>query len=434
MKLFYWLASAFFAIAIFSAYLYFSQSKKAPVSIAKTEIAPEIITKPEPTIFYGMEVDSLTIVHNTIKRNQNLSDILSPYNVSKDAIYDLSVSSKGIFNIRKIGANKPYDLIHFNDSLQTAKAMVYYHNDIDYVIFHLDDSVYVEKGAKEVITREQTATGIIYKSLAVTMDEMGLSPMLTNEIADVFAWQIDFFRLYPGDRFKVVYEEQLVGDKQIGISAIKAAVFEHNGYSNYAYYYDQGTSIDYFDDEGKSLRKAFLKYPVQFSRISSRYSGNRYHPVQKRYKAHRGTDFAAPRGTPIRSVGEGVVVEAKYGKYNGNYVKIRHNSIYTTQYLHMSKIASGMKPGTHVKQGQTIGYVGATGLARGNHVCYRFWKSGYQVDALKVKLPSSEPIKEERLANFAEVAAIFKARLDALPYPIIEEPKEETVASIGVGE
>ena len=386
----------------------------------------EIIEIYEPTIFYGMVIDSLEVERKTIKSRQRLSDILTPYNVSKDDLYNLSLSSKGVFDLRKLRVNKPYDLVHEKDSLQTARAMVYYHNDIDYVVFHLDDSIYVEKGAKEIITKEQTTTGIIHNSLSVSISKMGLSPMLTNELADVFAWQIDFFRLYPGDKFKVIYEEQLVEGKSIGISAIKAAVFEHNGHNNYAYFYDQGTSVDYFDEEGKSLRKAFLKYPVQFSRISSRYSGSRYHPVQKRYKAHRGTDFAAPRGTPIRSVGEGTVVAAQYGKYNGNYVKIRHNSIYTTQYLHMSKIASGMKPGAHVKQGQTIGYVGATGLAKGNHVCYRFWKSGYQVDALKVKLPSSEPIKKDEVDDFAKVAANYKLQLDALSYPM-----EKVTAAIG---
>ncbi len=390
----------------------------------------KIVKKTEPTIFYGMIIDSLTITRKKIKNRQHLADILSPYNVSKDDIYDLSIRAKGVFDLRKLRVNKPYDLVYEQDSLQTAKAMVYYHNDIDYVIFHLDDSIYVEKGAKEIITKEQTTTGIIQNSLAATISNLGLSPMLTNEIADVFAWQIDFFRLYPGDKFKVIYEEQLVDGKSIRISVIKAAVFEHNGYSNYAYFYNQGASVDYFDDEGKSLRKAFLKYPVQFSRISSRYSGNRYHPVQKRYKAHRGTDFAAPRGTPIRSVGEGTVVAAQYGKYNGNYVKIRHNSIYTTQYLHMSKIASGIKPGTHVKQGQTIGYVGATGLANGNHVCYRFWKSGYQVDALKVKLPSSKPIKEELMDDFALVVANLKIQLDALTYPTLAI-EEKITASIG---
>ncbi len=401
---------------------YTSSSQEASIII--TAEAP--VEKQKPTVFYGMVIDALEISRDKIKSRQHLSDILAPYNVSKEDIYSLSKSAKGVFDLRKLRVNKPYDVVYKPDSLPTAKALVYYHNDIDYVIFHLDDSIYTEKKSKEIIVKEQETTGIINSSLSVTISEMGLSPILTNELADVFAWQIDFFRLYPGDKFKVIYEEQLVEGKSIGISAIKAAVFEHNGYENYAYYYDQGTSIDYFDEEGKSLRKAFLKYPVQFSRISSRYSGSRYHPVQKRYKAHRGTDFAAPRGTPIRSVGEGTVVAAQYGKYNGNYVKIRHNSIYTTQYLHMSKIASGIKPGTHVKQGQTIGYVGATGLAAGNHVCYRFWKSGYQVDALKVKLPSSEPIKKEMMEDFGLVAANFKKQLDAIRYPM-----EKVTASIG---
>lgn len=424
-RLYFLVIFAVFVIASTATFLFLTTEKQLQ-KVEPVEVVEAPIEVYEPTMLYGMVVDSLQIVRNKIQRNQNLSDLLKPYNISKDDIYDLSIKSKGVFNIRKMGANKPYDIIHQNDSLKTAKAMVYYHNDVDFVIFHLDDSIYVEKGENEVIIKEQTATGIIYNSLAVTMDEMGLSPQLTNEIADVFAWQIDFFRLYPGDKFKVIYEEKLVGGKQIGIGDIKAALFEHNGHNSYAYYFDQGTSIDFFDEEGKSLRKAFLKYPVQFSRISSRYSGNRYHPVQKRYKAHRGTDFAAPRGTPIRSVGEGTVVAAQYGKYNGNYVKIRHNSIYTTQYLHMSKIAPGIKPGAHVKQGQTIGYVGATGLANGNHVCYRFWKSGHQVDALKVKLPSSEPIKEELMTDFTQAAASLKLQLDGLNYP-----QEKVTASIG---
>jgi len=393
---------------------------------ASIVITKKVIEKYEPTIFYGMVIDSLEISRDKIKSRQHLSDILAPYNVSKKDVHILSKSAKGVFDLRKLRVNKAYDIIYKPDSLPTAKALVYYHNDIDYVIFHLDDSIYTEKKSKEITVKEQEATGIINNSLSVTISEMGLSPILTNELADVFAWQIDFFRLYPGDKFKVIYEEQLVEGKSIGISTIKAAIFEHNGYKSYAYYYDQATSADYFDEEGKSLRKAFLKYPVQFSRISSRYSGSRYHPVQKRYKAHRGTDFAAPRGTPIRSVGEGTIVAAQYGKYNGNYVKIRHNSIYTTQYLHMSKIASGMKPGTHVKQGQTIGYVGATGLAAGNHVCYRFWKSGYQVDALKVKLPSSEPVKKGLMEDYKLVAANLKLQLDAIHYPM-----EKITASIG---
>ncbi len=412
-----------FVLAGYQFWVDQNQAKPQKKEVAEVKDSVHIY---EPVIFYGMNIDSMEVVRNRIKNKQRLSDILTPYNVSREDIYSLSLSAKGVFDLRKLRVNKPYDLIIKEDSLPKAKAMVYYHNDIDYVIFHIDDSIFVEKGAKEIVEKEQSVTGVINSSLSATISNLGLSPILTNELADVFAWQIDFFRLYPGDRFKVIYEEQLVEGESIGISAIKAAVFEHNGYEKYAYFYDQGTSVDYFDEEGKSLRKAFLKYPVQFSRISSRYSGNRYHPVLKRYKAHRGTDFAAPRGTPIRSVGEGTVVEARYKKNNGNYVKIRHNSIYTTQYLHMSKIATGIKSGAHVKQGQTIGYVGATGLATGNHVCYRFWKSGYQVDALKVKLPSSEPIKRERIEDFGKAAVNFKQQLDAISYPI-----EKVTASIG---
>jgi murein DD-endopeptidase MepM/ murein hydrolase activator NlpD len=160
-----------------------------------------------------------------------------------------------------------------------------------------------------------------------------------------------------------------------------------------------------------------LKYPLEFSRISSRYSGRRYHPVQKRYKAHRGTDFAAPKGTPIRSVGDGIIVEARYKKYNGNYVKVKHNSTYSTQYLHMSKIASGIRPGVKVKQGQTIGFVGSTGLATGNHLCYRFWKNGVQIDALKVKLPPSEPVSEDNKASFIARRDQLMEALDAIDNP-----------------
>lgn len=427
MKLSYWLGVVIVVVGATAVYLFIPREGNftEESEVAVEQPVDTLTIEAEPAFLYGISIDSMEVVHNTIKPNQYLSDILSAHNIANQTIHDLSINAKGVFDLRKMGVHKPYDLVCYNDSLLTAKALVYYPNEVDYVIFHLEDSAFVETGSKEIVSRESSATGVIQNSLAVTMEEMGLSPILTNDLADVFAWQIDFFRLYPGDRFKVIYDEQLVDDKQIGIGDIKAAVFEHNGYEYYAYYYDQGTGIDYFDEEGNSLRKAFLKYPVKFSRISSRYSGNRYHPVQKRWKAHKGTDFAAPKGTPIRTVGDGIVVEARYSKYNGNYVKIKHNSMYTTQYLHMSKIASGMRPGAHVKQGQTIGFVGSTGLANGNHVCYRFWKGGYQVDALKVKIPASEPIKTELMDDFKLSIASLRTQLDAIPYP------QTTVASMG---
>jgi murein DD-endopeptidase MepM/ murein hydrolase activator NlpD len=357
------------------------------------------------------------------KTNEFLANILKEHNIAHEQVREVAARSRGVFDIRKIGVRKPYDLICYDDENQTAKAMIYYPNEVDYVVFHLEDSVYVKAGAREVETIEKTSSGIIYSSLAMTMDENGLKPQLTNDLADIFAWEVDFFRLYPGDRFKLVYEEQFVDGKSIGYGDIKSAVFEHGNEKYFAFYYNQGSGIEYFDEEGKSLRKTFLKYPVKFSRISSRYSGRRFHPVQKRYKAHRGTDFAAPQGTPIRAVGDGIITEAKYHKYNGNYVKIKHNSIYATQYLHMVKIKTGIRPGTRVKQGQIIGFVGHTGLARGNHVCYRFWKYGQQVDALRVDLPSSEPVQEERIDEFNNLALGLRNSLDNIPYPVEPEPE-----------
>ena len=371
----------------------------------------------KPTLLYGFEVDSLVVIEDRIKRNQNLSEILVEYNISHQKIHELAINSKPVFDVRKIVSNRKYTMLCYPDSLQTAKAMIYEPSPTEYIVFDLDDSVTVTKVEKEIVTIERELAGSIEYSLAVTMSELGESPQLTNDFVDVLAWQIDFFRLQKGDKFKVIYEEKQVEGEPFGYGKIKGIYLEHFGNPYYAYYFDQGNGIDYFDEEGNSLRKAFLKYPLDFTRISSRYSGNRFHPVQKRWKAHRGTDFAAPRGTPIRSVGDGIVLEAKYGVNNGNFVKIKHNATYSTQYLHMSKIASGIRSGAKVKQGQTIGFVGSTGLARGNHLCYRFWKNGVQIDALKVKLPPSEPIHENNKEAYKHVRDSLKLQLDAIQFP-----------------
>ncbi|MCG8306228.1 MAG: peptidoglycan DD-metalloendopeptidase family protein [Cytophagales bacterium] len=371
----------------------------------------------QPTVLFGFEVDSLVVIEDRIKRNQNLSEILVNYNISHRKIHELAINSKPVFDVRKIVSNRKYTMLCYPDSLKTAKAMIYEPSPTEYIVFNLEDSITVEKVAKEIITVERELAGIIERSLAVTIADLGENPQLTNDFVDVLAWQIDFFRLQKGDRFKVIFEEKQVDGEPIGYGKIKGIYLEHFGNPYYAYYFDQGNGIDYFDEEGNSLRKAFLKYPLDFTRISSRYSGNRFHPVQKRWKAHRGTDFAAPKGTPIRSVGDGIVTEARYGVNNGNFVKIKHNATYTTQYLHMSKIASGIRTGVKVTQGQTIGYVGSTGLATGNHLCYRFWKNGVQIDALKVKLPPSEPVHEQNRERFDQVRDALKLQLDGIQFP-----------------
>lgn len=371
-----------------------------------------------PTVLFGMIVDDLHVIEDKVRRNQFLSDIMREYNVPVKLINQVAGLPRNVFDVRKIAPDKKFTFICSPDSLRVPKVFVYEPNAIDYVVFRLEDSLRVDVCQREVTVVEKTISGIINSSLSHTIYEMGISHELTNKFVDIFAWQVDFQRLQRGDQFKLIYEEQQVDGRPIGIKKINGIYFNHFGSGYYAVPFDQGNGLDYFDEDGKSLRKALLKYPIEFTRISSRYSGNRFHPVQKVWKPHLGTDFAAPEGTPIRSVGDGTVEEAQYKSNNGNYVKIRHNGTYTTQYLHMSKIAPGIKPGTRVRQGQWIGNVGSTGLATGPHVCYRFWKNGVQVDALRVELPPSEPILPEYQSKFETTKADVIRQLNAIPGPL----------------
>ncbi|MEX0822160.1 MAG: peptidoglycan DD-metalloendopeptidase family protein, partial [Rhodothermales bacterium] len=268
---------------------------------------------------------------------------------------------------------------------------------VDYVVFDIaGDTAAVYEGRREVKTERRRLAGSIENSLYRTLEEQDLSGRLVPELAmslsEVFAWQVDFFRIMQGDDFSVIYEERSIDGEPIGIGRIVAARFGHRGTNYFGIYFERGDRPDFYDEEGNSLRKALLKAPLKFRRISSRYTQRRFHPVQQRYKAHLGTDYAADTGTPIYSVGDGVILEARFARYNGNYVKVRHNSTYTTGYLHMSRIASGIRPGVAVKQGQVIGYVGSTGLATGPHVCYRYWKNGVQIDPFTDDIPPAHPV------------------------------------------
>ncbi len=371
----------------------------------------------KPVVLYGMTVTELGVIEDHVKRNQRFFDLFDSVHVPSRIFQQLNALSKSVFDFRRIGANKKYTLIHEHDSVKTVRALIYEPNPIDYVIFHLHDSLQVEVCQRPVITVEKNVSGRIESSLSETIEQLNISHELTNKFVDIFGWQVDFQRLQKGDQFKLIYEENLVDNKPIGIGKILGIYFEHFGKGEYAIPFDQGEGLDYFDEEGNSMRKALLKYPIEFTRISSRYNLNRFHPVAKVFRAHLGTDFAAPTGTPIRSVGDGVVEEARYTSNNGNYVKIHHNSTYTTGYLHMSKIATGITAGTRVKQGQTIGYVGSTGLATGPHLCYRFWRNGVQIDALRVELPPSQPVMKDRLADFQKNKEACVARLQKIPFP-----------------
>jgi murein DD-endopeptidase MepM/ murein hydrolase activator NlpD len=363
-----------------------------------------------PIVEYGFNLDSFTVHKGVIKPNEFLANILLKHHVPYPQIDQLAKQSKEIFDVRKMASEKNYTILCNKDSIEKAHYFIYEPNAIDYVVYEIDSIISIYKCKKEVTTKIKTASGIIKSSLYQTLDDAKVSPVLAIEMADVFAWTIDFYRIQKNDWFKVVYEERFVDGESIGIGKVLASNFNHYNKDFFACYFVQDSIGDYFDTEANSLRRAFLKSPLKFGRLSSGFTMRRFHPVQKRNKPHLGTDYAAPSGTPIMATGDGVVIASSFSKYNGNFVKVKHNSTYTTQYLHMSKRAA--KVGQHVTQGDVIGYVGSTGLATGPHVCYRFWKNGSQTNHLKEDFPPSEPVKPENLEEFQKELKKYKSKVD----------------------
>jgi len=363
----------------------------------------------------NIDLGRYKIESGKIKKNQFIGQILNKHSVDHQQILKISKKSKKIHDVRDINYGKKYMVLTDKyDGDEVADMFLYEPNDYDYVIYDLRNDTEVTKVQRTVTKKLSQATGEIKFSLYQTMMDNNLSVDLAHKLADVYAWTVDFYRLNNGDKFKVVFEEEYIGNEVVGVGDIITAWFEHSGIPYYSFQFEQNNLIDYYDENGNSLRKQFLKAPLRFNRISSRFTRKRYHPVLKRNKAHLGTDYAAPIGTPIRSVGDGKVVEARYAKYNGRYVKIRHNGVYSTQYLHMSKIKSGIKPGAEVKQGDIIGYVGKSGLASGPHLCFRFWKNGKQVDPLKQQLPPSKPVAENLMSEYNLIVQNWKPIIDAI--------------------
>ncbi|MDZ4846293.1 MAG: peptidoglycan DD-metalloendopeptidase family protein [Chitinophagales bacterium] len=408
------ITTTLFALAGAAAILYFSYSAKNTLSFNEQLPPPEsqatIVAAPV-NMQFGLIADDYDVARHKIKSGQYFGDILGSQGLDQRYLHNLSVKYKEVFDVKRLKAGRHYNLFSSKDSGKPFY-FVYELDDVDYVVYDFTrDSVYME--SKEVTFERKTASGTIQSSLYQSFADNNIDPQVGMELADIFGWVVDFYRLQKGDNFKVIYEQRLVEGKPAGVNRVFDAVFNHAGNDFYAFYYnpDADTYGEYFDENAHSLRKAFLKAPLKFSRISSKYSKNRLHPVLKTYRPHLGVDYAAPTGTPILSVGEGIVTESQYSKNNGNYVKVRHNSTYSTQYLHMSKFATGMKPGTKVSQGQVIGYVGSTGLATGPHVCFRFWKNGVQVDPLKVAIPPSEPVSSKYIEDYNRRVARAKDEL-----------------------
>lgn len=391
------------------------------------ETIETIIEEPEDVFEFGFNTTDFIVKRDTIRKGDSFGEILQRNNVDYPKIFNIAEKAKDTFDIRRLQVGKPYTLLCDKDSLETPKCFIYQPNLEEYVVINFLDSIHAYTDRKPIKYVEKTATGVINSNISETLEAQGLSPRLAFKMADdIYAWTIDFRRLQKGDRFKVIYTDKFIDDTvYAGVHKVKAAYFEHNKEPFYAFEFVTDSTkgiVDYFSEEAKNLRRAFLKAPVKFSRISSRYNLKRRIAVYGfKLRPHKGTDFAAPIGTPIMATANGTVTESKKRGGNGNYVKIRHNSTYETQYLHMKKRKS--KVGDFVKQGDVIGWVGMTGNTGGPHVCYRFWKNGKQVDPFKQKLPEAKPISDSLKATYLKFIEPIKKQLDQIHF--LEDVFEE---------
>lgn len=373
-----------------------------------------IAEEPQRVFQFGIDVTDLEVHEGSIRRNQTFADILQPFNVSRQDIFAVDRQSKEVFSVRNFVPGRKYTLFYETDSLKRAAYFVYEPNALEYVVYQLKDSIAISLNERELEVREEVMAGVIDISLDHSIRREGGSAALVNAMADLYGWQIDPRTLRKGDWFKIIYEQKYVGGEPIGIGDILGAEFNHMNNSYMAYAYDDGNGLNYYDEEGQSMQKAFLRYPVEYSRISSRYNPKRFHPVLKRRTPHLGTDYAANKGTPIKAAGDGIIINRGFTKGNGNYIKIKHNGTYTTGYLHMSRFGK-FKQGQRVKKGDVIGYVGKTGLATGYHLCFRFWKRGKQVDFLSETLPAQNPLAEDLLPRFEALVQLTNKKLDDIP-------------------
>ncbi|MDO6599209.1 peptidoglycan DD-metalloendopeptidase family protein [Tenacibaculum sp. 1_MG-2023] len=404
--------------------LFFYSCKKDAIPAKITEVI-----KPIEIFEYGFKLNDFEVINDTIKTGESFGVIMDRHHVLYPKINKIASSIKDTFDVRRVRSGKPYTILASKDSLTKAQVFIYKHNKIDATIINFKDSTinaYTYKKPIQVV--EKKIMGVVNSSFSVTMDSLGLRGNLTNEVADIYAWTLDFFKLQKGDTFKIIYEEKFINDTTFaGYGKIKAAVFNHKGKDLYAYRYvaDSIKKIpEYFDDEAGLLRRQFLKSPIKFQyRISSRYNlKRRIAHYGYRVRPHKGTDFAAPSNTPIMATANGTVIESRRSGGKGNYVTVKHNSTYTTKYFHMRRRKA--KVGDFVKQGDIIGYVGTTGSSSGNHVCYRFWKNGREVDPFKQKLPSAKPMDEAIKPDYFEYIKPLKDKLDTIS---LEENNQENL-------
>lgn len=382
-----------FIVLFFSARFYVHSYQRYPLELGTLPITI-------PKMEYGLVLDTFVVETQKIKFGQNLGFILNELGVPMTRVDELVKKTREIFDYSQFKAGQTYKVFK-RDSSSLPEYFVYESGISSAYVFNLNpNQIGVKKIEKPVQTVLDTLIGEINTSLWNSIIEQGKSIELASKLEDAYQWSIDFYHLQKGDKFKAIYENLIIDQKSIGVGQLLAAAFEHERNEFYAIYFENDTLSGYFDLEGRPMKKSFLKSPIKYARISSRFNRRRFHPILKRVRPHLGTDYAAPYGTPIYAIGAGIITEAGFTKGNGNYLKIKHNNTYQTQYLHMQKFATGIKKGLLVQQGQVIGYVGSTGLATGPHVCFRFWKNGKQVNHLNLSFPPPEPLGQNNLEDF----------------------------------
>lgn len=382
----------------------------------KEVVENQVIPKSKKSDF-GFKFSDFNVVQDSVKSGDTFGSILQNQNIGDKKVFDIVAQVKDTFDVRTIRINKPYTLLRSKNKTNTLNVFIYQPDALHYYIIDLRDSIAkASKKTKPLTLKRRTIGGVLKGSLSETLDNAKVEGALASRITKIFAWSIDFFKVKKGDRFGLTFTERYINDSIYdGVDSLQAAFFEYKGKIIYAFPFEQNQgsgNVDYYDEDGKTLKNFFLKTPIKFSHITSHFSSNRFHPVQQIWKAHKGTDYAAPYGTPISTTASGIVEQTGYTAGNGNFVKVKHNKVYSTQYLHMSRIL--VRRGQHVTQGQTIGLVGSTGLATGPHVCYRFWKNGVQVDALRLKLPNGEPMNPKNKERFLKKIEPLKFELDSV--------------------
>ncbi len=365
---------------------------------------------------YGIPADRYRVQYGIVQPRQNLGSILGEHGVSTGTVHHLGEKARGVFDVRRIRSGQAYALFFSkHDSLAPPRFFVYEEDPKSYIVFDLRGDLAVSRGQNPAEWRTQTVKGQVESSLWVAMQRCEASPQLAIVLSHIFGWTIDFFGLQKQDEFRVIYEQEFVDGKALDNFHILAASFRASDSTYYAIPFVQDGEELYYNERGNSLEGAFLKAPLDFYRISSRFTNSRYHPVLKRYRAHHGVDYAAPAGTPVYAIGSGKVVAKAYqANGGGNYVKIKHNGTYTTTYMHLSRFAKGLKVGSTVKQKEIIGYVGSTGLSTGPHLDFRVYENGRPINPLTIKSQPKKPISEANRAAFSQVCDSLVLKLKGL--------------------